>query len=435
MRLDADAAPRFGTFTLRTDCPRCGAHLPVNGPVAAVDCADCGARVDVPGDLVGGLADRFEESWPTARASDTVTTGDLTWRWTFAAATGLACACGAPLSADDALPACASCGAHTAAFDAPGGLRQAAPSARRVYGADEDGTRPVLALAPVAMGCPQCGAGLAITAAHQRVTPCTHCGVTVHLPDAVWRQLHPPRTVRPWTVRFDGESRPARRARFAREKADAERRQREQKEEARLRARAEEMERQRAEAAALEERRAAAARAKAEEEKRWRRVTLPLVVLSWAGLPVTFGAMLAATAWYTIGAPTVLIGRVAPAMLHAAGRVAVVAAAVTAALGWALSAYAAARRSRQPFGGLLPLLLMHVVTASLPMVGWCFALWWAVQYAIGAEPRPEDGPKKLPRAATLPLAAYYLAFSAYTYVVLGAILNVTLRTLWERFLD
>lgn len=429
MRLDADAAPRFGTFTLRTDCPRCGAHLPVNGPVAAVDCADCGARVDVPGDLVGGLADRFEESWPTARASDTVTTGDLTWRWTFTAATGLACACGAPLSADETLAACASCGAHTAAFDAPSGLTKAAPSARRVYGADEDGTRPVIALAPVAMGCPQCGAGLAITAAHQRLTPCTHCGVTVHLPDAVWRQLHPPRTVRPWTVRFDGESRPARRARIARERADAERRQREQKEAARLRAQAAEMERQRAEAAAIEERRAAAAAAKAEEEKRWRRVTVPLLVLSWAALPVTLGGMIAGTAWYTIGAPTLLIGRVAPRILHDAGRVVVVAAAVAAVLGWALSAFAAARRSRVPLGAILPRLLLHVATALVPLVGWCFALVWAFRLAIGTEPKVEGGPERLPRVATLPLAAYFLAFSGYVYVLLGALADVTLGAL------
>ncbi len=213
MGLDASADPRFATVTLRTDCPRCGAHVPVNRPDALVRCGDCGAEVTVPREWFRRLFDAFEVGWPKPlRESRPV--DDLTFRVTLAPAVAPPCpACGGARGGDPGR--CAACGAALVDEEPPHWL---APLVARV-------SRPVVAPtpppAPVALSCPACGAGLTIDAAAPRHTPCGHCGSQVHLPETLWRQLHPPRTVVPWVVRFDGESRFAAEVRREREKREA----------------------------------------------------------------------------------------------------------------------------------------------------------------------------------------------------------------------
>ncbi len=436
MTYPVDANPRYGAFTLRTECPRCGAHLPANGPVPEVDCGDCGARVSVPAGLVRSIVEQFEERWPTVRASDTVTLGDLTWRWTSTEAAGPSCAACANILADEeADELMCTCGASTPAFTAPSVLRDDVPSARRVFAADAEAPPPGPEPTPVALACPQCGAGLSVTGEWQRLSPCSHCGVTVHLPDSVWRQLHPPRTVRAWTVRFDGEGRGARRARIAAEKLAGERRAAE--------AKAENARRSEREAAARREQQASAKRAlheqevreAAEAERRWRLTTIPLVVLSWLTLPLALGGLLAATAWYVLGTPNVLIGRVAPPILAAAPRFVVMGALGAAAFGWALSFWAAARRTRQPLMSLLPLGILHVGTSVVPMIGWVFGAWFTLRHLIGAEPLVAGGPPSVPWSVRLPLAAYLAAFSLYTYVAAAAVLNMPFLVMWHRIMN
>lgn len=428
---DFDADPRFGAFTLRTECPRCGAHLPANAPADSIGCADCAATVVVPAGLLRELADGFEERWPNPKAADTVTMGDLTWRWTAAPARGVQCAaCGveveAPPRGQDLVCAC---GAVTPYRDPPESLRRLVSA---VHAVEVAPTAP--ASAPVAMACPQCGAGLAVTSAWQRLSPCSHCGVSVHLPDGVWRQLHPPHTALPWTLRFDGESRPARKARIAQQKADeAERVEQKRRDQARERQRKEAEGRAR-KAEEEERRRQEAIRRKAEEERTFQLRTLPFLVLSWLALPLGLGGMAFAAAWFIFGTPIVLMGRVSPEILAVAPRVVVILGLFGALLGWALAVLAAARRSRQGLWDVAPLSAFYAMIANFPMVGWAFALFFGVQHLRGLEPIAEGGPKSISRVASAPIAAYLVAFSLYTYLVVAAVTNVTLATMWERFL-
>jgi hypothetical protein len=430
--LEFDADPRFAVFTLRTECPRCGAHLPANAPSDGVSCSDCSAHVDIPDDLLRDLADAVEERWPNPKAADTVTVGDLTWRWTATPAPGPRCiACDAePEPPERGQDLVCACGAVTPYRDPPAALRRLVSA---VYGAEVAPAAP--ASAPVAMGCPQCGAGLTVTAAWQRMSPCSFCGVSVHLPDAVWRQLHPPHTALPWTVRFDGESRAARKARIAQQKREeAERAEQKHAEAKRERNRHQEAERQR-KADEENARRAAADRKREADERRYRLTSVPLVVLAWLALPVALGSMLFGAIWFVFGTPIVLLGRVSPEILLVAPRIVVFVGVFGGLVGWALAVLAAARRTRQSVGDVALLSGFYLMVSSFPMVGWAFAGWFGVQHLLGKEPITEKGPASVPRAVSLPIAAYLGAASLYTYLVFAAATDISLATMWARFLE
>ncbi len=206
MSFGRDSDPRYGSFTLRTDCPTCAAPVPVNGPEAAVVCGGCGHVVPIPGGLVRELLDDFEAGWPKPPGAGLALRGANHWRWTTRPARAPACpACGEVLRVDaeaEGTLTC-SCGATVAVAPVPGPLAASVPSAQRVFRFQE----PPPVGAPGTVSCPQCGANVALAAADDRLARCGHCEAQVTVPPEVWRALHPVRAVHPWTVRFGGPSR------------------------------------------------------------------------------------------------------------------------------------------------------------------------------------------------------------------------------------
>jgi uncharacterized protein (DUF983 family) len=434
-----DASPRFGAFTLRTECPRCGAHLPANGPAPRVACAACDAEVEVPAPLLGGMLERFERAWPKADGSGAETIGDLTWRWTSEMVDGPVCAaCRGVLSGEPELARCA-CGAVERSTPLPDALRGLVESKVRIFGADPD-VLPEPVAAPVAMTCPQCGAGLTFTSSHQRLTPCAHCGVTIHIPDAVWRALHPPRTVRPWVARFDGESRPGRAARIAREREErareraleeAERR----KEQAAARERKEEEARLRREAAALE---LQAERArKAAAERRRNLMLTPLLGLSWVAGFGGAAALAGTSAWYTFG-PLNLLRPLMPEVFWAtAPRPAVLLGFVTAVVGWGVVNASIAVRTRQKLREIMTFSTVYLVLAHVPMLAFVAGPGLALAYINGAEPSGAQHKDRIPSAWRPPGAVLLLTFAVCWVPLMAAVFGLPVlgpRGFWSRFL-
>jgi hypothetical protein len=58
---------------------------------------------------------------------------------------------------------------------------------------------------PVAMACPKCGGGLTIGPDTERTIACHFCSASVFIPDALWKELHPVKTMLRWTLTFTGE--------------------------------------------------------------------------------------------------------------------------------------------------------------------------------------------------------------------------------------
>lgn len=216
--------PRYGAFTVRADCLRCGQPVPINGPFQSMHCAACQADTPVHDGLWAVLLTKLDDDWaqmPEGAASRLTKTIDgPTYHCSFARSVPRCDKCGAALPTDVPLEVerdvfCTACGDGASVYPAPRWLRYSAPNAQQVTSVDRGGgveargARPaqvVQAPAPVVMACPQCGGALQLTGDSERTAQCRFCSVDVYLPDDLWKRLHPVRTVREWYVRFDGET-------------------------------------------------------------------------------------------------------------------------------------------------------------------------------------------------------------------------------------
>ncbi len=421
MALDPHARPRFAKLSLRTDCPRCGAHLPVNAPTTQVECSECGQTVAVPARVVTDLLEAFEERWPRA-VRDTRSVGDLTWRLAaepFAAPPCPACD-GTLVPVDGEGAICGACGVATTDEKPPDWL---SGETQRVY-------VPIPAeaasRAPVALNCPSCGAGLSVDAARPRLTTCDHCSSQVHLPELVWRQLHPKRTVTPWIARFDRESQPERRKKLAeiqaerdrdaKEKARAEK-ERAARETAEREAKADEEQARRDAEKAEAKARADAARA--EKERRWSLVTAPLAAL--AGLlslsaVAAMGVGLAVDVWHAL-TPAWRLSK----QLGIAAETVPLAIAAYALGAWLGCVALAVIRGRCAVGSTVLWSGFMLLLSHIPVVGWILGLFFAWEHLRDREPTFDE--KKLPLGTGAGLALLYATLPIYDTVVFGLLLE------------
>lgn len=425
---------RYGQFGLRTECPRCGSHLPVNGPVDAADCADCGERIKVPDELLNDLFDAFEDAWPKPNAAS-VTLGDLTWRWTAETVEAPGCpACKHALDAaevhGDALLRCGGCEAAIPTHPVRKRLRRKA-QAMQVIGGEADLKREAAPPKPVAMQCPQCGAGLTITGDRRRVSACDHCGVSVHLPDAIWRMLHPPRKVEAWTVRFEGESRRARTERIERERGEKKRAERDQRsrhehDKARRRTEQEDAERVRkreADARRIAEAAEKRAREDADERRRaW--IGGLLVVISMIASVGAVAFMGSAAALFSFVAPWELEQAGVPAHLTVPLRNGlVVGAAGVGFANWFFATIAVRVRWGESLVRGLPSEALVLGICLFPALGPVVAaIVWFLRMGAG-------GARGKPRYALLPLLPAIVGVSLYANVVYALIFETTVSDL------
>lgn len=213
---------RFGCFEIRTSCTQCGNPLVLNGPQLKPKCDSCLQVVDVPAGIWKGwlenlLDDYGELDWKHG-ASSTIMSGEFTAKVNYYRLKPRCPECKEDLGVDvesgtDEILHCLKCGKGSLdTFPAPEWLRNILP-ANQVYGAErevEKRSEMEAAPKPIVMACPQCGGTLKATAESERIMPCAYCNVDVYLPDAVWRKLHPARTIQEWFIRFKPKAQPAR---------------------------------------------------------------------------------------------------------------------------------------------------------------------------------------------------------------------------------
>jgi hypothetical protein len=222
----ASVTPRYGSFTVRTECTHCGQPLPVNGPVQRVHCGSCQNDVALADGIWSTVLGDFDDACDSlaegAGVANKQEVAGFTVHYEYSRAVPRCEKCGAPFPADRLEPGaardffCVACGDPASAYPAPQWLRNVVPNAREIY-STEPGAGPAAAhgavveppqdaAKPVVMACPQCGASLRLTSQSERTTGCQFCKTDVYLPDDLWRRLHPVKVVRPWYVRFEGET-------------------------------------------------------------------------------------------------------------------------------------------------------------------------------------------------------------------------------------
>lgn len=201
----------LATVTVSVRCEHCAAPVPVNGPARRAHCQRCLRATELPR-LGESLNAAIENAFVVGAQSYTVRKFDDQ-----PGPTCRSCGAGVPLGqyrdhagAVGTLP-CASCGHGVPTFPAPAWLKEQLPTAVQIFGADpeiagEEAGLPVplgeRQVHPVAMACPACGGGLTFTERSERSTACTYCGVSVFIPDALWLELHPAKTMQRWTLTY-----------------------------------------------------------------------------------------------------------------------------------------------------------------------------------------------------------------------------------------
>lgn len=421
------ADPRFGRFGLRTECPTCGAHLPVNGPASEVECADCGEAVPVPKEVVAKLVDGFESGFPRPVESGSLTVGDKTWRWTIAVVDGLTCpSCSQALTdhldrPSDGPLTCPGCAATIPCERLPSELGRGLGAGAWVVGGEVDQARTESPARPVALACPNCGAGLSITNKHHRITTCDRCSSQVHVPDVVWRTLHPPRTVQPWLVRFEGESRPAREQRLDAERIAQEKKTKKEREKERLEREAKKREDLDRKAKVDAEEQARLAVVRAAEHAAATRFGVPMLVVAGAASLVTVSLMALAGIWFVVGHMPILrkVG-ITPLASNLLEDGLVVAALGSLVVAWVLGLAAATRRAGTGFFEVLPWSLFMVGLSVIPFVGPLFSLFFAWQHFAGAEPTVGTD-RRVPRFAGWPLGLLHVFGGFFTHLAYAAL--------------
>lgn len=265
------------TFTLQRDCPHCGHMVAVNGPASKTTCSTCQKEVTLTPALWGeqlGCATRGSRilgnpykcipagdggRYPVCHQCDEAFSFDPSW-----------------VGRDFEFP-CPHCGFAMSTFPAPDWLQTELPALMQIIGGDrvtEEGSVQPLeaddqAAKPVMLTCPNCNAGLKITADSDRTVACGYCGMDVYLPDGLWLRLHPVQTVHPWTVAYDRRLQTAAEARSREAERQAD-------EQARMKRAAEEAERER----------------QAAEEQQRDHKRLVLFVIFCAGLPIVLAILI-----------------------------------------------------------------------------------------------------------------------------------------------
>lgn len=206
-------------------CPECGAPVPLDGFVKNVTCPRCQSAFPIPEELwKTGLMQMVTVDWLLTdeeaiaklgqRIKETEAQG-FKLKIEFLKSGPSCMGCGKPLSMPDERTigekefsvSCAPCGRANVFAEAPGWLKDLhgdlthvsvesqPPSPGAATGGEGRSAKPV------SMQCPDCKAGLSVTAESKRLTTCEFCGATVHLPDDIWGVFHPVKKTSDWLAR------------------------------------------------------------------------------------------------------------------------------------------------------------------------------------------------------------------------------------------
>jgi ribosomal protein S27AE len=189
---------------LRTECPKCGSPLPLDGLDLEVVCGSCSSEIEVERSVFAAALDScYTDIYHRGRGVMREEHAERDGRdvhWTRGPGGPPCDVCGAELrpAADGSKLVCAEHGEQGAIEPAPEWLRHVDFTIEgfvppRAVGGDEGQAQKV------ATRCANCGSSL-LADGVKRTVECTYCSTINVLPEDVWRALHPARAPRRFWV-------------------------------------------------------------------------------------------------------------------------------------------------------------------------------------------------------------------------------------------
>ena len=207
----SEGIPRLFSFRIEfsIQCPRCDAHVPLDGPMERVVCGSCRSEIDVPRDywvdtLRSSCLKMRDMEMGGGRGSILMGTfwGDLA----LARFDPYCDSCKTEFEdpwhlVPGSIYTCRKCGQRYPVEAPPAWLRKGVPGIRLLINAliayPEPGQEGQTEL--VSCSCPSWAGSLDVDG-KKRIIRCGYCGDDVYIPDTVWWKYHPGRRQRRWFV-------------------------------------------------------------------------------------------------------------------------------------------------------------------------------------------------------------------------------------------
>lgn len=210
--------PTLG-LALHLPCPKCVSPIPVGALVERLTCDACQADVAPTAFLEKMASEAFWSRLllrgPGGRLDELGLEGEMVWAEP--RCPGCEATFALPASLEDAAARghldCPKCGKPVVVRRVPRGLVPdradylsylVGEEAALLPGA-AGSAAPSGAVEPILFTCPQCSASLPVDGS-DRTVECSYCHASLFLPDALWRRLHPVRTISRWSVVVDPDS-------------------------------------------------------------------------------------------------------------------------------------------------------------------------------------------------------------------------------------
>lgn len=201
------------TFSLKTDCLKCGKTLGVNGPLLNLTCAVCFKKMKLTTAYWSEQVASAEEGMRIWNYPYTCNPTKIKKPHCYD--------CEKPFSdyksyiGKDSKIICKHCGKSMYTFPAPKWLKKVLPMVVQIISTERDDEKESSAVLdlkandssqkPVIFSCPSCSAVLSINAKTERILNCEHCDADIYMPDPIWNRLHPVKIICPWTIIYEGK--------------------------------------------------------------------------------------------------------------------------------------------------------------------------------------------------------------------------------------
>ncbi len=206
------------TFTLKTDCLKCGKTVGVNGPLRSLTCDKCFKIMKLTPAYWGEQVVCAEEGMRIFNYPYTCIPTKIKKPHCYD--------CEKPFSnfktfiGKDTKIICKRCNKTMYTFPAPKWLKKVLPMAVQIISTARDSDKAARqasdievnekSIKPIIFSCPNCSAALRIISESERITACEHCSSEIFIPDAIWNRLHPVKIICPWTIVYNGKKLKAR---------------------------------------------------------------------------------------------------------------------------------------------------------------------------------------------------------------------------------